>query len=476
MKGLSRGYPGALRRKRAGGFPCRPALNIALALMAATLFIGCMRFDTNAADFEPVEEGQPAAAASLPVAAGGVPVSALAQLPIALETQSIDGLQGPFANPQAAGLDDLQADRIVSAHEQVINGIYHASLNSVVSIRVAYDLSDEFRSDPDARERWPWPEGRDGPDEEPDLDPDWPDSFFRYSGGSGFVWDAQGHVVTNHHVVVNADKVTVILADQTELEAEVSGTDPDSDLAVLKVADPDGLLRAVTLGDSDQVAVGQLAVALGSPFGQQFSVTSGIISGVGRTIRSEHSPFSIPEVIQTDAPINPGNSGGPLLNRKGQAIGVNTLIISRTGASSGVGFAVPINIARQVVPALIEDGEYEYSWLGISGSTLRGERAELMDLPRNTRGALVIDVAPEGPADKAGLRGSQEQQFLDGREVPTGGDIIISVDGQPVKSIDDVIAYLVGRTRPDQKITLGILRDGEEVEITVTLGSRPGSL
>ena len=261
------------------------------------------------------------------------------------------------------------------------------------------------------------------------------------------------------------------------MEAQVLGSDPDSDLAVLEIQGIDGPMPpAAALGDSDAVLVGQLAAALGNPFGQQFSITSGIISGVGRTIRSGNSPFSIPEVLQTDAPINPGNSGGPLLDRNGQVIGVNTQIISRSGSSSGIGFAVPINIAKQVIPALLEEGEFHYSWLGISGSDLSPDIAEMMDLPRETRGALLIDIVNESPADDAGLRGSDRAQSLEGIDMPLGGDIIVSIDGRPVEGIDDIIAYLVGHTRPDQKITLEVLREGSREEVQVTLGTRPGSL
>ena len=213
---------------------------------------------------------------------------------------------------------------------------------------------------------------------------------------------------------------------------------------------------------------------MGNPFGQQFSITTGIISGIGRTIRSGHSPFSIPEVLQTDAPINPGNSGGPLLDRNGHVIGVNTQIVSRTGVNSGIGFAVPINIARQVVPAILEDGTYEYSWLGISGTNVVPDVAEAMDLARDTRGALVIEIVPDGPAENAGLQGSDGSVMLEGRDWPIGGDIIVAIDGETVTTIDDVITYLVGKTRPDQDVTMEVLRDGERELLTVTLGTRPG--
>lgn len=367
---------------------------------------------------------------------------------------SSPGEGGPGApRPQLSGLTPLE---IVAAQDQVLRDIYETTLPSVVYIRISRNLGS-MAERPNI----------------PDI-PNIPDNFFERSGGSGFVWDAQGHIVTNHHVVTEADRIIVMLPNRVEMEAEFLGSDPDSDLAVLKVSDPDGFLKAATLGNSDDVEMGQLATAVGNPFGQEFSITAGIVSGIGRTIRSGHSQFSIPEVIQTDAPINPGNSGGPLLDRNGHVIGVNTQIISRSGANSGIGFAVPINIAKQVVPSIIGDGEFEYSWLGISGATLRPDLAEAMDLPRRTQGALVIDVVRNGPAEDAGLEGSNETLELEGLELPIGGDIIVAIDGDTVETIDDVIAYLVANTRPDQEVVMDVIRDGETVQLTVRLGTRPG--
>ena len=359
--------------------------------------------------------------------------------------------EGGSAFP-SLGLSPLD---IVAAQDQVLEEIYESTLPSVVLIRVSRNLGS-MADRPSI----------------PDL-PDIPNDFFERTGGTGFVWDDQGHIITNHHVVTEADRVIVVLPNRVEMEAEFLGSDPDSDLAVLKVSDPEGFLVPVTMGDSDQVKMGQLAVAIGNPFGQQFSITTGIISGIGRTIRSGHSPFSIPEVLQTDAPINPGNSGGPLLDRNGHVIGVNTQIISRAGVSSGIGFAVPINIARQVVPTIISDGQYEYSWLGISGTSLGPDAAKAMDLLPNTRGAMVIDVITDGPASEAGLEGSDETIEIEGLEIPYGGDIIVAIDGEPIETIDDVIAYLVAKTKPDQEVAFEIIRDGTQQVITVTLGKRP---
>lgn len=399
----------------------------------------------------------------LPVVAGLVLV--------ACSGAAVSGQGAPQEAPVpsvATQFDGLDAQAIVAAQEQVVVGIYDRLLPSVVEIRATTEVR-QSESSPRL------PDLPDLPfDGLPDI-PDGPDGLFQRSGGSGFVWDDQGRIVTNHHVVDGADRITVIFADGTELKAEVLGSDPDSDLAVLQVKIPEGsVLPNVDLADSGAVKVGQLAVAIGNPFGQEFTITSGIVSAVGRTIRSGNSQFSIPEVIQTDAPINPGNSGGPLLDRQGRVIGVNTQIISRSGANSGIGFAVPINTAKRVVPALIEHGHYEYAWLGISGTTLTPDVAEMMDLPRDTRGALVIDVNVDGPAEKYGLQGSDRSQRLEGVEYRLGGDIIVAIDDAAIQNIDDLIVYLVDNSRPDDGTVLEVIRgEGGREKIKVKLAQRP---
>ena len=372
---------------------------------------------------------------------------------------------GPAVSPTStlATVEEIGPEAIVAAQEQVMIRIYENLLPSVVHIRISQRL--------DARENPP------SIPRIPGLPlPDLPNRFFQQGEGSGFVWDEEGRVVTNNHVIEGADRVTVIFADREEIEATVIGTDPDSDLAVLELEQLKDGARPAPLGDSDVLKVGQTAIAIGNPFGQQFTMTSGIISALGRTISNSNSAFSIPEVIQTDAPINPGNSGGPLLDRHGRVIGVNTQIISRSGVNSGIGFSVPINTAKQVIPALITDGHFDYSWLGISGSSLRPEVADRMDLPRNTAGALVIQVSGDSPAQRGGLQGSDSSFTLDGAEFPLGGDIIVAINGTPIKEMDDLIAYLVGETRPEDEVTLEVIRNGEErVTLQVTLGSRPNS-
>lgn len=363
-----------------------------------------------------------------------------------------------MAEPVAAA--ELDANDIVAAQEQVMINIYQDLLPSVVHIRVSSRLDTGSLSPSNPR----IPPAQD------------PRDFFQQGEGSGFIWDDDGHIVTNNHVIRDADRVIVTFADRVQIEAKVIGTDPDSDLAVLELVEKKEGSRPVTLGDSDTLQVGQMAVAIGNPFGQQFTMTTGIVSALGRTINSSNSAFSIPEVVQTDAPINPGNSGGPLLDRFGRVIAINTQIISRSGVSSGVGFAVPISIAKRVIPALIEDGHYDYSWLGITGSSLRSEIAVNMDLPKNTGGALIIQVSGDSPADDAGLKGSGESFIIDGIEFPSGGDIIVAIDGETITRMADLIAYLVSNTQPGDKVVMEVIRSDEgRIELDVTLGKRPNT-
>jgi 2-alkenal reductase len=350
--------------------------------------------------------------------------------------------------------------------EQLLTAIYQRVNPSVVNIRVKKV----------GEQRFFFPEIPGLP--HPEI-PRLPDEFFQEGAGSGFVWDEKGHIVTNNHVVEGADKLEVTFYDDTVLEAEVIGTDPHSDLAVIKVDSLPPEVHPVELGDSDSLAVGQMAIAIGNPFGWAGTMTRGIISALGRTFSPPGgSPFAIPEMIQTDTAINPGNSGGPLLDSQGRVIGVNTLIFSRSGSSAGVGFAVPINIAKQVVPVLIEEGHYAYPWLGISGPTkLTPERVEALDLP-SSQGAYVNYVAPDGPADRAGVRGGTKdtELFLGGEPLKAGGDLIIAIDGHPVRKFDDLIVYLVRETRPGQEVELTIIRDGQEMQLTVKLGERPETI
>ena len=288
--------------------------------------------------------------------------------------------------------------------------------------------------------------------------------------GSGFVLDTEGHIVTNNHVVENAESILVRFADGTTAEAELVGADADSDLAVIRVDVPSDRLHPVELGDSDALRVGQRAVAIGNPFGFEQTMTTGIVSALGRVIRQD-SGFSLPQLIQTDAAINPGNSGGPLLDSSGKVIGVTTLIFSRSGSNSGVGFAVPVNTVKRVVPSLIADGRYADPWLGIRGLTITPLIAEELDLPVE-KGILVQLVVEDGPADKAGLRGSDRQVEFEGGLLGTGGDVIVAIDGVVVEAMDDLIVYLAD-TMVGQTVTLTVWRDGKERKVEVTLEERP---
>lgn len=307
-----------------------------------------------------------------------------------------------------------------------------------------------------------------------------PQQQYQRGSGSGFVWDQEGHIVTNNHVVDGADEIEVTFSDGTTVQATVVGTDPASDLAVLKVEVPAGQLHPVRMADSTLVMVGQLAIAIGNPFGLENTMTVGIVSALERSLPAESnsgdgSSYTIPDVIQTDAPINPGNSGGVLVDDQGAVIGVTSAIVSPVGASAGIGFAVPSAIVQKVVPVLITKGSYEHPWLGISGTTLDAGLAQAMGLEANQRGALVIEVVPGGPAEQAGLQGSDRQVTIDGQERQVGGDVVVALDGQPVKNFDDLVAYLLRSTEVGQKITLTVLRDGREQQVEVTVAARPGA-
>jgi S1-C subfamily serine protease len=304
-----------------------------------------------------------------------------------------------------------------------------------------------------------------------------PDEFFQEGQGSGFVWDREGHIVTNNHVVQNATEVQVTFADGAVVPAQVVATDLDSDLAVVKV-DPKGLdLVPVELGDINSLEVGQRAIAIGNPFGLQGSLTAGVISALGRALPTIGSEFLIPDVIQTDAAINPGNSGGPLLDAQGRVIGVNFQIRSTVQANSGVGFAIPISIVRRVIPALIKDGKYEYPYLGIRGGTFSPAWAEALRLDPKLRGAYVNEVVKGGPAAEAGLRGGTRDTDIGLGDTPlrAGGDLIVAVDGNRIVKFDDLLVYLIRNTSPGQTVQVTVLRDGREQTIPVKLGVRPHS-
>jgi serine protease Do len=300
------------------------------------------------------------------------------------------------------------------------------------------------------------------------------------SQGSGFVWGAAGHIITNNHVVEGADALQVTFTDGIVLPAEVVGRDPDSDLAVIKVDPTLVNLTSVEQGDIDEVQVGQRAIAIGNPFGLVGSMTAGIVSAVGRSVLTG-TGYNIPLSIQTDAAINPGNSGGPLLNERGQVIGVNFQIASDVRANSGVGFAIPINIVQRVAPALIENGAYKHAYLGLSGQTFSPAWAEALGFPTTTRGAYILTVRNGGPAQRAGLRGGSSNTDIvmgvgrQGAEfLPGGGDLVTAIDDQPVKTFDDLLIYLESFKSPGDTVTLKVLRPGRgQISLPLTLSERP---
>lgn len=291
--------------------------------------------------------------------------------------------------------------------------------------------------------------------------------------GTGFIYNSEGYIVTNNHVVDGNDDLEVVFADGSRSYAEVTGTDVDSDLAVIKVTNIPGNFSPVTLGDSNEVHVGEFVIAIGNPFGQESSMSLGIVSGVGRTLQSQRAAdgggsYSLPQVIQTDAPINPGNSGGPLVNLSGQVVGVNSAIRTETGFNSGVGFSIPVNAVKRIVPSLITSGRYVYPYMGIGVSlpTLNLDVQAQLGLPEPF-GVYVTSIVAEGPADRAGLQAGRVETNFE------GGDLILAVDGLDVRNFDELISYLVFETEVGQTIELYIWRNGEYLTLPLTLGARP---
>lgn len=292
--------------------------------------------------------------------------------------------------------------------------------------------------------------------------------------GSGFVYDNNGHIVTNHHVIANANIVDVTFIDGNRYTANITGTDPSSDLAVLKIVENfTGNGRPLTpapliLGNSSQLRVGDQVVAIGNPFGLEGSMTTGIVSQTGRILpEQQQGGYSIPDTIQTDALINPGNSGGPLLNTNAEVIGVNTAGIF----PGGIGFAISSNSVSKIVPVLLESGNYTHPWLGMSGATLTSDTAKREGLDRSIKGIIVDSIVKNGPADKAGVNGSVTNQY--GERL--GGDIITAVDGSPVIKFEDLISYLETKKSAGQNMTLTVYQNGETIDKQIMIGQRPSA-
>ena len=339
----------------------------------------------------------------------------------------------PVSNPVAS----LSSLEIIKAQEQVMIDLFNDTVNSVVKIQT--------------RTRTVGGEG------------------------SGWVWDVDGNIVTNYHVVDGATSIDVFFYDGREYQGRVVGFDSDADLAVVKIdLGPGDAIQPSKLGNSSALQVGQMAIALGNPFGNEFSMTSGIVSAVGRLLPSGFSNFRIPSVVQTDASINPGNSGGPLLDIEGRVIGINTQIRSESGSNSGVGFAVPVDLAKRVVPNLIANGEHVYSFIGISGLEMNNVLRDGLGVGNSQRGAYITEVVPGTPAQAAALRGDSGSFDQTGNSVNAryDGDLIVAIDGRPVNSMDDLIAYLALNTSPGDDIVVTVLRAGLEELVVVTLTQR----
>ena len=291
--------------------------------------------------------------------------------------------------------------------------------------------------------------------------------------GSGFVFDKKGHIITNAHVVKDAKKVVVTFLDGRSYNAEIIGIDEYTDIAVVKVNTDLSSLEPVSLGDSSSLKVGEPIAAIGNPFGLSGSMTSGIVSQLGRLLPTDNQ-YSIPDVIQTDAAINPGNSGGPLLNMMGGVIGINTAIQSTTGSNTGVGFAIPSQTVAKIVPTLIEEGEYKHPWIGISGRDIDPDMAKVMEL-KDAVGFLIITVIEDSPASKAGLIGSEKTISVEGVDYVIGGDIILAVDGIDVRKIDDILIHLQRAKAIGDEMVLEVLRDNRTTNITIILQERPNA-
>jgi serine protease Do len=373
----------------------------------------------------------------------------------------------PTVAPSASALSNTN-----QIEDQLV-ALYHNANPSVVSIQVREPATAETSQQMPTLPQIPgFPQFQFPQQQQQDQ--------YVYGQGSGFVYDTAGHIVTNFHVAGNADQIQVIFADGTSLDATLVGGDPDSDLAVVKV-DPSKVdLQPLAIGNSDDLSVGDMVAAIGNPFGLEGSMTSGIVSALGRMLPSQAqmadgSRFNITDLIQTDAAINPGNSGGPLLNLAGEVVGVNTAIESSNSQYAGIGFAVPSNAVARVVPALIDSGRYEHAWLGIAGRTLTADFATAMNLDATQTGVLVATVQADSPASRANLRGSSTDVTIQEQTTQVGGDVIVSVNGNPINNFDDLLNFITNDASVGQTITLGILRGGETINVDVTLAARPTS-
>ena len=292
------------------------------------------------------------------------------------------------------------------------------------------------------------------------------------SFGSGFIFDKKGHIITNNHVVENTKKISVTFVDGKSYSAKIIGTDPYADIAVIKIDVNSEYLNPLSIGDSSILRVGEQVAAIGNPFGLSGSMTSGIVSQLGRLLPVQGTSFSIPDVIQTDAAINPGNSGGPLLNMQGEVVGINTAIYSSDGSFSGVGFSIPSDLVLKIVPSLITKGEFQHPWVGISSANITPDLAELLNL-EYAKGVLIMTVMKDSPADKAGLKGSSQTAITNDVEYTIGGDVILSIDGNEIRQVNDLLTHLQREKNVGDTMNLEVLRDGKMITVILTLEERP---
>ena len=333
--------------------------------------------------------------------------------------------------------------KLLKAKEFQLNKIYSTSLPSIVHIKVRQTVPGFFQNQE------------------------------RTGQGSGFIWDTEGNIVTNYHVVANASIVDVEFADGSQYSASVIGLDPNSDLAIIKVNPNGKILTPLNLGDSTNVKVGNHTIVIGSPFGQEFSMSTGIVSAIKRTVPSQNAMFSIPNVIQTDAAINPGNSGGPLMDIDGNVIGINSQIISRSGGNQGIGFAIPINSVKKIIPTLIKGEKSEYPYIGITGMDLNTNLKKALEIDSEIKGVMIVDVVKGSPADLGGLLGYTGTVSDNNNSYPSGGDILTAINTIPIKSMSDLLTLLFSDYSPGDSVIFTILRDSISFDLDITLISRP---
>ena len=410
------------------------------------------------------------AGGALAAAAVLIAVSLALAPPAGVDVQGAAGLQGqpaPPSAPQGAGqgqADAPAAERAAGQAAAAAQGARLGGIDGALPLTEIFEMVEEGTVRVEVRRP--------------------PSMTSPVSGvGSGIVFDLRGNIVTNAHVVEGADRIIVTFLDGRSYNAEVVGADPFTDIAVIAVGGAEeggSRLYPLRLGDSANLRVGERIAAIGNPFGLSGSMTSGIVSQLGRLLPAQGA-FQIPDIIQTDAAINPGNSGGPLLNMRGEVVGINTAIRSDTGEFTGVGFAVPSQTVAKIVPAIIRDGGYRHPWIGVSGMDIDPDTAGALGL-EDTRGFMVMTVVEGSPADRAGLRGSSETVLV---EVPgggeeeerqVGGDIITAVDGVEVRRISDILVHLQRAKSVGDELVLDILRDGRSTSLVVVLGDRPASV